>query len=381
MGKRAARITHLPGRNLPYRVRWWEHDNRCTKHFKTQGEAAQFASEHGMEDHLGDLAITGSERIAIVRIRQAAGEAGVSIDTLVEKALDAAQAMKVQQSTTVAAKDAFLHDCEIRNLRQTTVAHYRSKIGRFILGREQRLVSEITRNEMTAWILGAYQSPESRFTVRTPLMAWMRWCGRKGLVDPNLWRDPLKWETTLSDGKSIGILRPAQLYLLMRRLPERLRFPLAVCCFTGLRPRGELERLRWDMIDRRRQVIDIPGEVDKIRRGRTLQDLPGIFWQWEEWERRRQGGDAQGRVLPITYRHYRVQVRKAMEGLGEWPHDATRHSFGSYGYHYQGMEMTVEHMGHVGGNGLFLKRYKASARAATARQWFERVRPERVAAP
>lgn len=390
--KKGVSLIELKGRVKPWRVTYWESDLRKTAHFKKRGEAKAFAREQGIEEELGDLKITGEERMAIVRIRNAAQAAEVPLQQLVDVALSEATRKRVSQRSVQEAADAFLKDGQARNLRSSTLSHYAGMLRRFCRGRESRNVESITRAELMEWILGTYANEDSRDTARTPLMAWLRWCGRQGFVDPDRWRDPLRWQESLSDDRAIGILRPAQLRLLLRRLPQQHRFPVALCCFTGIRPKGELDRLRWEHIDERRRVIELPGSVSKIRRGRTLHDLPPVVWEWIAWERRRLKRDAHGRILRSTYRNFREAVRKAMNGqraapskhgrparqeipsLGNWPRDATRHSFGSYGYHVLGIEQTVELMGHIGGYKMFASRYKASSRAWTARLWFT-IRP------
>jgi integrase len=177
------------------------------------------------------------------------------------------------------------------------------------------------------------------------------------------------------DAKPVEILRPGQLRLLLCAMPADLRFPLAICCLTGIRPSGELRRLHWSMIDTRRRVIDLPGLATKTRQGRTLHDLPESVWRWVEWERGQ--GRRTGPVLKVRYDQYRTTVHAACKGICLWPQDVTRHSFASYGFHHFGAERTVELMGHIGGYGLFARRYKAAARAWSARLWFSVGPPRR----
>lgn len=365
-------ITKLTGRKLPHRVTYRDGGKRKTRHFRTLNEAAVFAREQGLEDSIPEMRISVDERMALVRLRAAATSADVSLDQVVDAAIEMASQRKSKSVDMFDAIKAYLEDCERRNLRPATMAHYRGMLSR-LLRPYHGAVRNLRRDQVRDWITGMYDTEESRRTARTPVMAFLRWCGRQGWADANLWRDPLKWQVRLSDEREIGILRPAHLWLLFKRIPVNLHFTIALLAFTGLRPKGELTRVSWSMIDRRRRLIDLPGSATKIRRGRVLQGLPDVFWEWVEWERQRQG-ELVGRVLPITYRNFRAHLSKT--GV-PWPHDATRHSFASYGYHSLGLERTVEIMGHIGGFRMFASRYKAAASPEAARLWFS-VRPRRL---
>ncbi len=368
---RPPKIIKLDGRAKPWRVTWWDGGKRRTAHFPTRGEAAQRAQALGMEMVAPDLAVTTEERLLIARLRKLATDSGVSIDTVTETAIDIARGKAGKSVTIHRAVAAWLADCERRNLRAVTLRHYRAVTTRFRTAHRGD-VDALTRDQVAAWICARYTAEESRNTIRTAVMAWLRWCGRKGWVDVDRWREPLRWEVRREDDHAIDILRPAVVRLLLDRLPAHHRFTLALACLTGIRP-YELARMDWSMIDRRRKVIEIPGSVAKIRRGRTLSDMPPAVWQWVAWEVAAKR--ATGRIMGSNYRNFRAVIRQHMHGLGPWPRDATRHSFASYGYHFLGAERTVEMMGHVGGYGLFARRYKACARATTARLWFTGFRP------
>lgn len=361
-----ATVIRLEGRAKPWRVTWSEDGKRKTRHFATKGQAHGHAREIGIDLALPDLAVSTEERMLVARLRIAAEAAGVSISTIAEAAVELARKRSRHSVEIVEAVKAFLADCERRNLRRATLAHYRGMLRRFAEAHDGP-VEALTRDHVAAWICARYRVEESRQTARTPLMVWLRWCGRQGWADVSRWRDPLRWETRREDGGKVGILRPGVARVLIDRLPEKHRFALALACLTGIRP-AELARMNWAMIDTRRRVIELPAAAAKIRRGRTLSDLPPAVWRWVEWERMQ--GRGEGRVMACNYRNWRQIIRDRMAGLGDWPHDATRHSFASYGYHILGPARTVEIMGHVGGYGLFASRYKACARAWTAGLWF-----------
>jgi integrase len=363
-------VIKVAGRKKPWRVTYRDGGKRSTRHFSTRVEAQIFAREISLEESIPELAVSVDERVLIARLRTLAAESGVTMADMADAAIEMARGRGRKRQDLHAALREYLRQCAARNLRPATLRHYRVILTHFANSHPGE-VGAVSRAQVIDWICTRYQAEGSRKTTRTPIMAFLKWCGRQGYCDVNRWRDPLQWRVVMRDDQSVAIMRPAQLRLLIDRVPERLRVVIALLAYTGIRPAGELQRLRWEMFDTRRKVIELPGIATKTRRGRTLHDLPDVVWQWVDYERQRQGKQPEGRVLPMSYRNFREAVRNT--GV-EWSHDVTRHSFASYGYHVLGLERTAEAMGHIGGFRMFAGRYKASARAWSARLWFT-VRP------
>jgi len=365
-------IVKVEGRKNPWRVWFREGGRRQTRHFATRIAAQTFANSLSLENNLPELAVTVDERVLISRLRVLAADSGVSMIDVANAAIEMAQqrgrrAVEIQQAVR-----EYLRNCERRNIREATIRHYRVMVSRFANAHPGD-VGNVTRAQVTDYIVSSYRAETSRRTMRTPILAFLRWCGRQQYCDANRWRDPIVWRTVMRDDHTVGIMRPGELALLLRKLPQKLQCAVALLAYTGIRPAGELTRLNWSMFDLRRRVIELPGIATKTRRSRTLHDLPAVVWEWVEWERARCGGTLEGRVLPMTYRNFRETVR----GTGvEWSQDITRHSFASYAYHTLGLERTVDIMGHIGGFRMFASRYKAHARPWTARLWFA-VRPRK----
>lgn len=360
-----ATINTLKGRKKPHRVFWSVDGTSHTRHFATRGEAEAFRRELGINDMAPDLAVSIDERLALVKLRKVAEADGRTVAELVERMTVPSGSASV---TVTDAKTAYVAECRARNLRPKTIRNYEWEIGRFEKGRESRVCASLRPVDVAGYVITRYNTKDARSGSRGTLQAFLRWCARQGWCDAGIWAAAVPLPDRREDKVQVGILRPAVLRILLRRLPDEYRAALAICCLTGLRPLGELCRLRWDHIDTRRRVIELPGSVTKTRQPRTLHDLPPAFWEWVAAYR------GKGPVLARRYDEYRAAIHSAMDGLGDWPPDATRHSFASYGYHVLGPERTVELMGHIGGYGLFARRYKAAARSVTARLWFS-VRP------
>lgn len=373
-----ASIQKRPDRPKPWKVAWSESGKRRARHFRTRREAELFVASIRVEESLPDLAVTTEERMVIARLRSLAFAAGVTLDEVAAAAVEMAHARQVKPVAIANAIRAYLDDCDRRGLRPATLLHYRGCLHRFERAHNGH-VRDLSRAQVRDWLVSSYQREESRRTTRTPVMAWLRWCARQGWADPERWRDAVTWDAVRQDAPEIGILTPEQLRATLDALPEYLRVTLAIAAFTGIRPRGELERLRWEHLDASAELIRIPASISKTRMERVLYDLPSVVWQWIQWERQRteQAGKRRGygrvaHVMPIGYRHYQAGVKRACPV--SWPRDGTRHSFASYGYHVLGLDRTVEAMGHIGGYRLFQRRYKKAASVETANEWFA-VRP------
>jgi integrase len=356
-----ATITKVKDRAKPWRVQWRADGERHLRHFETKPEAAAFARDLATDLAAPDLAVTVDERVAVTILRPVAEKAGLTVLELAKKLIGSGPASVRDVAVEQSVKD-YLADARRRNLRPATIRNYEWELERFQKGRESRLVSTLAPDEIAAYISRVATATVTRQTTRTIIQGWLRWAARDGQADVGLWSAPVRIESRMEDRASVSILRPAQARIILNRLPTNLQLAFALCCLTGIRPKGELTRLNWDMIDTRNRQIVLPGAATKTRQPRTLHDLPPAVWDWIAARR------STGRVLPITYDAF----RSALGAVSPWElaQDCTRHSFASYGYHALGIERTVELMGHVAGFKLFAGRYKATARATMARLWF-----------
>jgi integrase len=135
--------------------------------------------------------------------------------------------------------------------------------------------------------------------------------------------------------------------------------------FAGVRP-AEVQRLEWSAVDLGSRTISIEGAVAKTRSFRRLHDLPENLWAWLDAAPKKEGA-----VVPANARNAAQALRDARERakITEWPHDAMRHSFASYGFH-RGLEWVVDTMGHVAGFRTFVRHYKGAASKADADSYF-----------
>ena len=106
------------------------------------------------------------------------------------------------------------------------------------------------------------------------------------------------------------------------RADDTIRLYLAIGLFAGLR-RAELERLEWSEVDLDGKHIKVAASKAKTARRRLVTIEPNLAAWLGPFS------DRAGLVTPNNLRRRLATVRTVV-GLGEWPENCFRHSFGSY---------------------------------------------------
>lgn len=185
-------------------------------------------------------------------------------------------------------------------------------------------------------------------------VSFFNWCGNED--QGRTWLPPykfskLQWTRLAEDETGVGILYPDEAEDILNGILPKYRAGMALALFAGIRPMGELDRLRWDDIHFRRQRIIIEGKVSKTRRRRVLSDLPENLWSWLEAYKKEKG--------PVihSYSGFTQARYRACKRLGiKYPPDGARHSFASYGY-WRGEEWCRRTMGHTATSDVFHRVY------------------------
>jgi integrase len=348
-----------------FRVSYYEGDDRKYKRFDTKREAKQFAAE--VRGGYGELIVSIEDRALLTVMRRAATGAGVEMGDAVRRFL-----MDLERSTADvdagAALQWFTADCQARGLRARTVTNYSFFVGALLDAIGKMSVSEIRREMVMRWVIGAYQGQKSRDTARAYVMGWLRWCERKGWTRER-WTDALDVGSVMRDEKRVPILDPGAFERVIRNAQANIRPALALMAFAGIRPEEVVSvdkaGLDWKHIDMNARRVEIPGAVAKTRAYRVLDGLPGNVWSWlGEWKKR------EGPVCPVQHQAFsRARARAAQSAGVEWKPDVLRHSFASYAFHQIGVERTIEVLGHTSPN-MFFRHYKGSGSAEAAKAWF-----------
>jgi integrase len=140
--------------------------------------------------------------------------------------------------------------------------------------------------------------------------------------------------------------------------------------FAGLR-RSEICTLDWSEIDLDRKTIEVKGAKSKTRQRRIVTIHPNLC-EWLAKPRREKGPVAPDvDVFGEKLKHLVKGRKKTEDDPGrpaiaqEWPHNALRHSFGSYYYEKTKNEnLTAAEMGNS--PAVVFKHYRALVKAEDA---------------
>lgn len=132
--------------------------------------------------------------------------------------------------------------------------------------------------------------------------------------------------------------------------------------FCGIRT-AELAALNWDDVNFRKRQVTIPARIAKKRRLRNIP-IPDNAMAWLASYQGRKGP-----IAPPNSAHKLVRLARAA-GVEPWPHNALRHSFGSYHFALtENAPETAARLGHKGDDILF-EHYRALADKDDARRYF-----------
>jgi len=185
-----------------------------------------------------------------------------------------------------------------------------------------RLISDISVEELDNWLRGLPGSPKTRADYRANISVLFGYAAQRRMIDSN----PVSHTARpkLID-KAPEIFTVDELRSLLeaaaRTAPDVVPM-LAIGAFAGLRD-AEIKRLDWSEVDLARGHIEVKAAKAKSARRRIVPIQPNLA----SWLRPYTGRS--GRVVPSGSRPKLERARKAAELL-KWPNNGLRHSFASY---------------------------------------------------
>jgi integrase len=216
-----------------------------------------------------------------------------------------------------------------------TLVQYESYLR--VIGEEWNDVnlSEIKRQDIEDWLAEMDWSGRTRKNYLVTLTTIFSWAMEREYCGEN---PAKKINRPILDDNAPGILTPIQAEALLQTakecLPEMVA-PIAVGLFAGVR-RSELCALDWSEIDLSARHIEIKGIKAKTRQ-RRLVSISDNLLEWLRPYAQESGPVAPNVDLFGEKLKHLVRGRpKTVDDPGrpaivaEWPHNALRHSFGSY---------------------------------------------------
>jgi len=342
-----------------WRVTYYEDGKRKHRQFRDQSKAFDLLAQLQANTIDDDMAFDQRERILFAQIKRHARLTGQDLGDIVAQCLSA-NASRSRFATIWEAWVWYERSMVDRNIRSAYRVAVEQMVKPFAEHFSGIHPDRLMPHEIVAYIMRSSSGVVARKTMRSRIFTFLRKAGARIDYEAVTWLDPK------TDGRKVEFWDHKTVADFLDGVAMQYKIPLAICFFSGLRPKGELERIRWEDFDFDNRILRIRGEVDKMRREWKLHDLPDNFWSWAEY------GRGNGRVLTLDYDGMRKRVRSFIQSkdLPKWPHDCTRHSFATHGYH-RGLEWAVAIMRQVSGFRLFADRYKGEVSQADAEAYFQ----------
>lgn len=177
------------------------------------------------------------------------------------------------------------------------------------------------------------------------------------------------------DDRPVGVLTVEQaggLLGVAKKFDPEMIPALAIGLFAGLR-RSEVFALDWSEIDREHRTIEVKGIKAKTRQRRLVTVADNLL-AWLNPHRKTSGSICPERNIDVFSERLRELAVKA--AITPWPHNAMRHSFGSYFLGKTNDEnLTASEMGNS--PEVIIKHYRALVREADVTQYWQ-LAPENV---
>jgi len=145
---------------------------------------------------------------------------------------------------------------------------------------------------------------------------------------------------------------------------------IAIGLFAGVRV-FEILRMTWDHVDLHEKMIDLPAEITKRKRKRSIPMEPALVaWLGTA---NQLGCVQEGPVFPFsTYNVFRDRIRQlSKDAKVKWKQNAMRHSYASYWLEQnKDLNKLALYLGHVGGLDVLQRFYHRSVRTKEAQEFW-----------
>lgn len=317
-----AKVVH--NGNTRYRVNeaQGQDGKRQRKFFETREAAEEYVKQRKEETraygvHFATIPVT--ERASIGYQLERLKTLGWTLPAAVDFIEKHGKAVPSMPLGTVA--DEFLKSKESGGLRPRYLKTLRASIKRFLLGRRQKLIADITPGEIQEYIASNGWLPATMRSYLIDVRTLFAFAVKRKYLRENtaMAVDLPKVEETPP-----GIVSPDQARAILEAsidsAPDALPV-LVLQLFGGLR-RAEAEELKWEDIGE--EFIEVKGHIAKTRR-RRLNPITPQLRAWLDTAREIGG------KLPAL--NYAGRLKRILEKAGlrqEWDQNALRHSFASY---------------------------------------------------
>lgn len=329
--------------------------------FKTKDEAETFAEQARIKrqnEGLAAFSLPAAVRVEALKasellqpfgvaLAQAAAEYSRALAVLNPHGVSLAQVVQYYDNHVLKYRNApviskiveqMLREAQTNNRRHRTVSDIRHRLNNFAYDFGDRRLTDLIVPEIKEWVTDDDWAPQTRINYLTKISQLFNYGIKNGWAEVNVAARIDRPDVEDGEPEIFTVERAKQ--LLEESINFGLRPYIAIGLFAGLRS-AELLRLKGDAIKTEEKVIIVGADVAKKRSRRVVEMCDALLMALKP-------------VLPIKgpvvdtskFRDSMDALKKAV-GLNEWPHNALRHSFGSYHLAFHGDQVkTAAQMGH-----------------------------------
>ena len=323
------------------------------RYVHTAGEAKalaeQWSVEAGNTGAKAAAALTDSQKRFVVEAEELLAPYGRTLKDALAFYLSHLRS-KLSSKPVREVADALLLHRQKKGKSERYQGDLRVKLMRFEQHFRDRMIAEITSEEVEAWLDSLTVAPVTYNNFRRVLHILWAFAVDKQWARENV--------VSRIDSRTVKLDRPGILSIEQVRALLNCADPavlpyFALALFAGLRD-AELKRLDWSAVDFLTSYVRVSASVSKVGRERLIP-IPANLKAWLQ-----PIAKARGPVVPDDWQGRKLQLAaRDAAGITEWPHDATRHSFGTY---EMARTKDIGHVSEVMGNSpaIVQRHYKAA---------------------
>lgn len=301
-----------------------------------------------------DYALSPAQRIDARAALEILDGTGVSLTEAARRAVHGRRALK--RIKIADAVNQFVHSRLTTGLRSSTVDWYTKRLALVEEKFGEQFFDDVDRAALHAWIKGLAIGECTRTGVVRAARALWNWGiehePQLVAVDVTIGLNGL----TPKNNGDAKFLTVAEVDAIMKGA-GRYRSALALMLFAAVRPDEMAGQgkpwLLWKHVFADEKYIRIPADISKTGKIRTVEALPETVWRFIEPNKNGDVAISPGRSRQV------IEAAQAAIEREDWPHDATRHTFGTYALAaYQDAGKVANWMGHEGKPTMLHRHYR-----------------------
>ncbi len=269
------------GRRCPWEARWWVHRKMRARFFATEKERDKFIREFSREiAHHGEEVFKFDK--ARMRRWQEVDERLPHVDPMELAEFWLAHHPAQQAAKTVAQGCAkFLENLRAGGSTAEYRKHVETALGRFAAGYGERLIGEVTADDIAGFLQGLPFQALTRRHMRGYLASAFKWFVKQGWARANPVAAVPAPKVVLAEPGILTVPEVEALFRANETVDPEICGLLALGAFAGMRA-SAVARLSFEELDFKNRAILTPASKTKKGRRHYIEGLPDNLWAWLE---------------------------------------------------------------------------------------------------